>query len=162
MTQARAKKTTQGRVVSFTVESYAQAYRAYEWVQDMVCRGLKAGPVQIRMQRPDDLRSLNQNAKLWAVLNDVSKQVCWYGQYLDSEDWKCIFTAALRKHKVVPGIESGTFVMTGLSTSRMSKREFISLLELIQAFAAERDVIWSDPSAQVLDEYLESRFGKAA
>jgi hypothetical protein len=39
---------------------------------------------------------------------------------------------------VVPNLEGTGFVALGLSTSKMSKREFSDLLELVNAFAAER------------------------
>lgn len=105
------------------------------------------------MQAPDGwlarfsepTRSLEQNAMLWAALADVSKQVEWYGQRLTAEEWKDVFSAALKKQKVVPGIDGG-FVVCGQRTSKMTKREFSELLELMFAFGAERGVVWSDPA----------------
>lgn len=84
-------------------------------------------------------RTLEQNALLWPLLEDVAKQVEWYGSWLTTEEWKDVFTAALRKEKVVPGI-SGGFVVVGQRTSKMGKREFSNLVELIYAFGAERGV----------------------
>jgi len=89
-------------------------------------------------------RSQDQNALLWAMLTDVSKQVEWYGQKLTAEDWKDVFTASLRKSRVIPGIEAGSFVVLGMRTSDMTKNEFSNLIELIHAFAAERGVVFSD------------------
>lgn len=89
-------------------------------------------------------RSLEQNAKLWAALGDVSKQVDWYGNKLTAEEWKDVFTASLKKQKAVPGLDGG-FVVLGQSTSKMSKREMSDLLELIAAFAAEREVKFMEP-----------------
>ena len=93
--------------------------------------------------RPDT-RSLSQNARLWAMLTDVSRQVDWYGERLTPEDWKTMFTASLRKQKSVPGIDGG-FVVLGDRTSRMTKAEFGDLMELISAFAAEREVVFREP-----------------
>lgn len=89
-------------------------------------------------------RSDAQNRLLWQALTDVSEQVEWYGQYLPNTDWKDIFTASLRKSKVVPGIDAGTFVVTGLHTSTMTKGELSALMDLIFAFGAERGVIFKD------------------
>ena len=83
-------------------------------------------------------RNLEQNAALWAVLNEISEHVVWHGRKLSPEDWKHIFTASLKRMDVVPNLEGTGFVALGLSTSKMSKREFSDLLELINAFAAER------------------------
>jgi hypothetical protein len=88
-------------------------------------------------------RSLEQNAMLWAVLNDISKQVKWYGQSLTDYEWKDVLTAALKKEKVVPGINGG-FVVLGQRTSKMSKKEFTELLEIAYAFGAQQGVKFKD------------------
>lgn len=85
-------------------------------------------------------RSLDQNALMWSLLGQISKQVDWYGQKLSSEDWKDVLTASLRRTRVVPGIDAGTFVPLGMRTSQMTKEEISELLELIYAFGAERGV----------------------
>ena len=83
-------------------------------------------------------RNLEQNAALWAILSDIAEHVVWHGRKLSAEDWKHIFTASLKRMDVVPNLEGTGFVALGLSTSKMSKREFSDLLELVNAFAAER------------------------
>ena len=88
-------------------------------------------------------RSLDQNSRLWAMLTEVAHQVDWYGQKLTPEDWKDVFTAALRRARVVPGIDGG-FVPLGMRTSDMSKGEMSALFELIEAFGAERGVRFGD------------------
>jgi hypothetical protein len=77
-------------------------------------------------------------AALWAVLSEVAEHVVWHGRKLSPEDWKHVFTASLKRMDVVPNLEGTGFVALGLSTSKMSKREFSDLLELVNAFAAER------------------------
>jgi hypothetical protein len=88
-------------------------------------------------------RNLEQNAALWAALSDISKQVEWYGQRLTPEEWKDVFTASLKRQKVVPGLDGG-FVVCGLSTSKMGKSEFSQLLDLAYAFGAEKGVKFHD------------------
>jgi hypothetical protein len=88
-------------------------------------------------------RTLDQNALLWALLTDISKQVNWHGQYLTPEEWKCVMSASLKKQRVVPAVDGG-FVVIGQSTSKMGKREMSELCELIQAFGAEHEVKWSE------------------
>lgn len=99
---------------------------------------------QVTIQPPK--RSLDQNAKLWAMLTDVSRQVEWHGRWLTQEDWKHVFTAALRGYDVVPNIEGGGFVALGYSTSAMDRKTFAALIELIFAFGAEHGVQWSEPN----------------
>ena len=95
----------------------------------------------VRISEPT--RNLDQNAKLWACLTDVSEQVEWYGVKLTTENWKDVFTASLKRSKVVPGLDGG-FVVLGQHTSSMSKADFSELLELIIAFGSEHEVEWSE------------------
>ena len=96
-------------------------------------------------------RSLDQNAKMWAMLADLSRQVEWYGQQLTSEEWKDVLTAALKKQKAVPGIDGG-FVVIGARTRNMTIREMSDLVELMYAFGSEKDVQWSEPALQGYEE----------
>lgn len=90
-------------------------------------------------------RSTDQNAKLWAVLTEISDHVVWHGQKLSPTNWKDMFSATLKKQEAVPGIDGG-FVILGQATSRMSKREFSDLLELAQAFGASKGVVFNEPA----------------
>ena len=92
-------------------------------------------------------RSLDQNALLWARLTKIAQEVEWHGVKLSAEDYKDMFTASLRKSRVVPGIDAGTFVVLGMRTSDMTKEEFGMLLDLIDAFAAERGVTFEEAAA---------------
>lgn len=88
-------------------------------------------------------RSLDQNAKMWACLSDIAKQVDWYGQNLSADDWKHVLSASLRKQRAVPGIDGG-FVVVGLSTSQMTIAEMSEMIELAHAFGADKGVIFHD------------------
>ena len=90
-------------------------------------------------------RSLQANRRMWAMLRDVSQQVVWHGQKLHDTEWKDVFTAALKRQKVVPGIEGG-FVVLGTSTSRMTVAEMGALMELMEAFGSEQNVRFSAPA----------------
>ena len=85
-------------------------------------------------------RSTDQNSLMWSLLTQISKKVIWYGQKLSPDDWKDVLTASLRRTRVVPGIDAGTFVPLGMRTSQMTKQELADLIELIYAFGAERGV----------------------
>jgi len=90
-------------------------------------------------------RNTAQNARMWAMLGDVSRQVEWYGKRLTPEDWKHVFSSSLRRLEVVPNLDGTGFVALGMSTSRLSVREMADLITLIDAFGAERAVEWSEP-----------------
>ena len=128
---------------------------AMQWAWDMAGRGLAGGPVRLALGRPERKRSLDQNKRLWCVLRDVSEQVEWYGRYLPDHAWKDIFTAALERQDIVPGIDGG-FVIVGGRTSKMDRKKFADLLTIIDAFGAEHGVRWSDPALAVCDDYKEA------
>jgi hypothetical protein len=85
------------------------------------------------------MRSLNQNRMMWANLEDIAQQVTWYGVKLTKDEWKDVLTAALKKQKVVPGIEGG-FVVIGARTSKMTVAEMTELIELSTAFGTQQGV----------------------
>lgn len=88
-------------------------------------------------------RNTDQNALMWVLLGEVAQQVDWYGQKLSADDWKDVLTASLRRARVVPGVDAGTFVPLGMRTSDMTKAEFSELVELIYAFGAQQGVVFS-------------------
>ena len=111
--------------------------RAYQAVQD--------APHGFAVTVGEPTRSLDQNAALWGVLSEISKQIDWpvNGQMvqLEPEEWKSILTAGFRKESVrlAQGVNGGV-VMLGTRTSKMGKREFSEFLEFVHWFAAERGV----------------------
>ena len=92
-------------------------------------------------------RTAEQNSAQWPILDAFSKQLEWpvNGQMsrLGPEEWKDILTAAFskgEKQRVAPGIDGG-FVLLGLRTSRMGKKEFSDWLEFLNATAIDRGVV---------------------
>ena len=112
---------------------------SHELARQRAIDAVRNAPAGYVIEIREPTRTLDQNALLWPLLTEVSRQVDWYGQKLTEDEWKDVFTAGLRKQKAVPGIDGG-FVMVGSKTSRMNKREFSELVELIYAFGAERGV----------------------
>lgn len=115
-----------------------QAHRALQHAWINAKAALMAGHRLTLELRPEK-RSDAQNRRLWSMLADISKQVEWYGRKLTPEDWKNMFTAALKQYDTVPGIEGGTVVL-GQSTSRMTKKEMSDLQTLMESFGAQHGV----------------------
>ena len=138
--------------VEIIVQNEQVARDRVKYACSVLQKTLPGGPVVITLGR--EKRTLDQNAKMWAMLTDVSRQVVWYGEKLSQESWKHIFTASLFKQKTVPGIDGG-FVVLGQSTSKMKKRPFAELIELMYAFGAEHGVRWSERNVTMIQEYLQ-------
>jgi len=95
-------------------------------------------------------RNNDQNAKLHALCRDVSKQVQWDGEWLDTEDWKRIFTAGWMKAtgrtvKLVRSLDGNDFVPIFQRTSRLSTKEMAELIEFILAWCVDKDVRFYEP-----------------
>ena len=117
--------------------------RTYKLVSDQVrahcIDEIARAPLGKVVTIDDAKRTQDQNSLMWAMLSDISEQVEWYGTKLTKDEWKDVFSAALKRHKVVPGLDGG-FVVCGQSTSKMTKRQMSDLVELMNAFCAERGV----------------------
>lgn len=113
------------------------------------CRYLEIGQnVRVTVEELQPTRTIEQNAKLWAVLSDIAKQVQWRVdgkmQLIEPEDWKDILTAGLKKtQRVAAGIEGG-FVMLGERTRRMKIKEMVELIEFALWFGTENGVKWGE------------------
>jgi hypothetical protein len=121
---------------------------AHATARQRACEAIRSAPDGYIVRISEPTRSLEQNALLWAKLTDLSEQLPWYGKTLTPDDWKDVLSASLRKARVVPTIDGDGFVPLGMRTSQMTKAEFGALLDLIEAFAAERGVIWSNERAK--------------
>lgn len=97
------------------------------------------GSMEVVVRKYKSSRSLDQNAAMWPLLEDLSKQVNWYGNKLAKEEWKDVMTAGLKKQRAVPGVYGGLVVL-GSSTSKMDKKTFSDLIELILNFGAQQGV----------------------
>ena len=131
--------------ISLSLWEPVQAHRAIMHAWSTAKNWLMAGHRLTLEIRPEK-RSDAQNRRLWSMLHDISTQVDWYGQKLSDEEWKDVFSAALKKQKAVPGLDGG-FVICGQRTSKMTKAEMAELQTLMEAFATERAVVlkaWGD------------------
>lgn len=128
---------------SVTLVNPVQAHTAFQSAWTNAKALLMAGH-RLRLTVKPETRSTAQNSRMWAMLEDVSRQVEWHGRKLSKEDWKHVFSASLKKQDAVPGIDGG-FVVLGQPTSKMTVREMTDLMTLMEAFGAERDVKFSAP-----------------
>lgn len=93
-------------------------------------------------------RSLEQNAKLHAMLSDISKQCEFNGKKRNIDTWKVIMVSA---HKIATGEKAemaigleGEVINLRESTAQMSVKRLASLIEYIQAWGVENGVKFND------------------
>lgn len=121
---------------------------AHQQARRNAIAAIESAPEGYRVEIRQSTRSLDQNARMWALLADIARQVEWYGQYLTAENWKDILTAGLKRQNVVPGIDGG-FVVLGTSTRKMTVGEMSELIEFITAFGTDRGVVFNDMPREV-------------
>ena len=95
----------------------------------------------------DPTRTLEANAKLHAMLTDISKQRDYMGKKRDVEFWKGLFVSAHaiatgKPCEIMPGLE-GEFIAIRESTATMSGKKLASVIEYIAAWAAHEGVRFS-------------------
>jgi hypothetical protein len=110
--------------------------RAASWVGQ--------APWGTRITFQEAKRTTDQNARMWAMLTEVARQVKWHGQQLSADDWKLIFMAALPEEtRIVPNLSGNGFVNLGRSSSKLSVGEMADLMDLIAAFGAREGVTFN-------------------
>lgn len=113
--------------------------RAHHWIN--------VAPEKTRVEFREPQRTLDQNAKLWAMLTDVARQHEHYGQRYEPDAWKILFLTALGKElRLAPALDGKGVVALGTSSSKLSKSEMSDLFEFMLAWGAENGIVWSDPT----------------
>ncbi|WP_395393129.1 recombination protein NinB [Novosphingobium sp. BL-8A] len=91
-------------------------------------------------------RSLDQNAKMHAMLSDISRAKPM-GRNLKPEIWKCLFLDAMgHQANWVPSLDGDGVVNTGFRSSRLTVAQMSDMIESMYAFGAEHGVVWSEPA----------------
>jgi hypothetical protein len=130
--------------ISQRLTSLSQARKVFTDVWNVVCAEIDAGR-WLYLELKSDTRSLASNAMMWSCLTDISKQIVWHDNKLSPEEWKDVLSAALKKQKIVPGIEGG-IVMLGSRTSKMTRKEMTEMIETCHFFGDQNQVQWSKTS----------------
>jgi len=117
--------------------SEAVRARAAHWVAKL--------PHGTRVEFKEPKRTLDQNARMWAMLTDIATQKEHCGQRYPTEVWKVVFLHALgRETQFVPALNGVGFLPIGQSSSDLSKAEMSDLIELMLSWGAEHGVVFHD------------------
>ena len=91
-------------------------------------------------------RTLEQNAKMHPMLDDILRQVP-AKRMMSRDDLKLQFLNALGvEMRFIPELEGEGLFPVGLRSSTLTKQQFSALIELIYEFGAKHGVQWSDPA----------------
>lgn len=107
------------------------------------------GAMGLVVQFHEAKRTDAQNRRMWAHLQDVSRQATHHGLTYTPDEWKCIFMVSLGKEmRLAPNLDGDGMAPLGLSSSRLSKSEMGDLITLIEAYAAQNCIELRDPAPQ--------------
>jgi hypothetical protein len=110
-----------------------------------VAKWALTAPTGTRVEFKEAKRSTEQNARMWAMLTDISKQVKHQGRVYSPEDWKCLHMHALgHEVRFLPSLDGQSFVPIGYRSSELSKGEMTDLIELMFQWGAEHGVTFHD------------------
>lgn len=106
-------------------------------------------------------RNLLQNAKLHAMIGDISKQVVYLKARRSETFWKCLLVSGFeiatgRKPEIAPGLE-GEFVNIRGSTSDMGIGEMAELIDYVDAYGNMSGVEWSEKARIEIPLYRRGR-----
>ncbi len=117
--------------------------------RDRAASWVRQAPWGTRITFQEAKRTTDQNARMWAMLTEVARQVKWHGQRLSADDWKLVFLSALKQElRIVPNLDGTGFVQLGRSSSSLSVGEMADLMDLIAAFGAREGVTFAEPERE--------------
>lgn len=112
--------------------------------REIAHRIVDVAPVGSVMTVAAPKRTLDQNAKLWALLSDISRAKP-DGRSITPDVWKSLFLHSLdHATRFELALDGKGMVPVGFRTSRLSKDQMSELIEVIYEYGARHGVAWSD------------------
>ena len=132
--------------LTITLYNAQQGHQAIKHAWEFAKGWLVAGGARLVLEVKPEKRSSPQNARLHAMLTELSLRVDWCGKKLPMEVWKRLCMAAWMREErqspqLVPALDGNGVDIIYERTSRLTKDECGRLMEWITAFAAERGVL---------------------
>lgn len=118
---------------------------AHELARSNAVQAVSAAPDGYSVEVKPIKRSLPQNAKLHALITDISLSIPWAGQKRDVEVWKRLLTAAWLRARgepleMLPALDGHGIDIVFRRTSELTVNEMIELIEYVQAWAVDQGV----------------------
>jgi hypothetical protein len=111
--------------------------------RDLAKRLIDKAPVNAVLNIREAARSLDQNAKMHAMLSDVSRAKP-EGRTHTAEIWKCLFMQACGHAVQFENGLNGQPFPVGFRSSRLTKAQMGELIDCIEEYGARFGVAWSD------------------
>ncbi|KIC39387.1 recombination protein NinB [Leisingera sp. ANG-M7] len=105
---------------------------------------IERAPINAVLSVKKAKRTVDQNAKMWSMLSDISRAAP-EGRQWTTDTWKAAFMHALG-HEILwqPGLNGQPFP-AGFRTSRLDKEQMADLITFIQEYGDRHGVRWTAP-----------------
>ncbi|HAC6540088.1 TPA_asm: NinB protein [Salmonella enterica subsp. salamae serovar 48:d:z6] len=132
------------RKLTFELRSHIHQQNAIQAIQQILPDPTK--PIVVTIQERN--RSLQQNARLHAMLSEISKKTTYHGKVRGIDFWKGLFVSgwqiATNQHpEIVPGLE-GEFINIRESTAKLSVKKLTEVMDYIEAYCAMNSIHLSE------------------
>lgn len=116
-------------------------------VRENAVNAVRSAPEGWRVTVSPPLRTLDQNAKAWAMLADVARAKP-EGRQWPPETWKAAFMHFLG-HQVqfAEGLDNTGPFPLGFRSSKLTVRQMIDLIDCIEEYGTRHGVQWRDTKA---------------
>ena len=116
--------------------------------RDLAKRLIDAVPIDGVVRVSDPKRTLDQNARMWAMISDVSRAKP-NGRMATPETWKALFMHACG-HAVQfeLGLDGQPFPV-GFQSSKMTVSQMRDMIEFIYEYGSRHNVLWSEPEREL-------------
>lgn len=127
---------------TFTLRDPSQAVSLVSFLKEHAGPMAKAGtPLRVMVSKKLALRSLDKNALMWVLLEQVAQQVCVRGRWFDAETWHEWFKRECLPDECAKGVAKWSHHADGsrslqMGTADLDCDEFDAYLLAFQAYAA--------------------------
>ena len=107
---------------------------------------IDAAPVDAVVSVKEATRNTDQNARMWAMLSDVSRAKP-EGRMWPPETWKAAFMHSLgHQCRFAEGLDGTGPFPIGFRTSRLTVRQMADLITVIYEYGDRHGIQWSEPN----------------
>jgi hypothetical protein len=118
---------------------------AHELARKNAMQAVLEAPTGYAVEIRPKNRSLDQNAKIHALIQEISRIVVWAGKLQEVETWKRLLTAAWLRARgepveMLPAIDGYGVDVVFRPTSKLTVEEMSEFIEYVQAWAVEQGI----------------------
>jgi len=118
---------------------------AHELARKNAMQAVLEAPTGYAVEIRPKNRTLDQNAKIHALIQRISQVIVWAGKLQEVETWKRLLTAAWLRARgepveMLPAIDGYGVDVVFRPTSKLTVEEMSEFIEYVQAWAVEQGI----------------------